>query len=166
MRCGEARDLLQRRHDEWAAPGAGDSPLDRHLEDCAACERFARFLGGLGGEVRAALDEVAARMPAPDYPAVFAAAAGTADARERARFAPRRLHLALAAAAAVLVVSVGFAGRAWIGQRGRALVAAQVSAFVDELFAEPLLAAVEAPEAAAGSGLRAWLEGTDAPFLP
>ena len=162
MRCGEARDLLQQRHDEGRIP---DGALARHLEDCAACARFAHFLGGLGGEVREALDEAAARMPGPDFPALFA---GAADARDRARFAPRRLRPALAAAAAVLVAGAGIAGgaRAWIGHRDRALVAAQVSGFVDELFAEPLLAAVEAPEDAAGSGLRAWLEGTDASFLP
>ena len=164
MRCGEARDLLQRRHDEGrvprAAPGAEDGALARHLEDCAACARFAHFLGGLGGEVREALDEAAARMPGPDFPAVFAAAA---DARDRSRFAPHRLRPALAAAAAVLVVGVAVAGgaRAWIGHRDRAEVAAQVSGFVDGLFAEPLLADAGAPEGRSGSGLHEWLEDTD-----
>jgi hypothetical protein len=165
MRCGEARNLLQQRHDEWAAPSAEGGALARHLEDSAACARFARFLDGLGGEVREALDDAAARMPGPDFPAVFA---GTSAARDRARFAPHRLRRALAAMAAVLVVGVGIAGgaRAWIGHRDRARVAAQVSGFVDDLFAEPLLAEAGAPADASGSGLRAWLEDADASFLP
>lgn len=169
MRCVEARNRLQQRHDEGrvagAAPGAEDGALARHLEDCAACARFARFLGGLGAEVRGTLDEDAARMPGPDFPAVFA---GTADAGDRARFAPRRLHLALATAAAILIAGAGTAGgvRVWIGHRDRTLVAAQVSGFVDGLFAEPLLADAGPPAGRSGSGLRAWLEDTDASFLP
>ncbi len=169
MRCIEARSLLQRRHDEGrapgTAPGAEDGALARHLLGCAGCARFARFLGGIGGEVRGALDEAAARLPDPDYPAIFAV---EADARDRARFAPRRARLGLAAAAAILVAGVGLSGgaKAWIEYRNRSLVAEQVSGFVDGLFAEPLLADAGAPRGQPVSGLRSWLEDTDAPFLP
>ncbi len=169
MRCVEARDLLQQRHDEGrlpgAAPGAEDGALARHLEACPACARFALFLGELGADVRGALDEEAARVPGPDFPAVFA---GAADARDRARAAPRRLHLVLATAAAVLIAGAGTAGgvRVWIGHRDQALVAEQVSGFVDGLFAEPLLADAAPPAERSGSGLREWLEDSDASFLP
>jgi hypothetical protein len=61
------------------------------------------------------------------------------------------------------VAGVAIAGgaRAWIGHRDRALVAAQVSGFVDGLFAEPLLADAVASEDSSESGLHAWLEDTD-----
>lgn len=172
MRCIEARFLLQQRHDAGqapgAAPGAEDGALAGHLAECAECARFGRFLDGLGGEVRGALDAAATGMSDPDYAAVFSCEAGSADGRDRARLAPRRLRIAFAAAAAVLVTGVGLTGgvKAWVDHRDQARLAEQVSGFVDGMFAEPLLADAGLPEAGSGSGLRSWLEDTEASFLP
>ncbi len=69
----------------------------------------------------------------------------------------------------MLVAGLGLTGgvRAWIDHRDRLLeVAAEVSGFVDGLFAEPLLADAGPPVEATGPGLRAWLEEADESFLP
>jgi hypothetical protein len=162
MTCAEARCRLQDLHDAGRAP---DRELGAHLAGCAGCSGFAAFLAGLGVATREALDAAADGLPRPDYPGILARAA---EAREKAAFAARRSLLTFASAAAVLVAGVGLAAgvRAWIGRHDQAMVAAGVNGFVDELFAEPLLAEAESPLEDRAPGFRDWLENPQAPFLP
>ena len=101
----------------------------------------------------------------PDFPAIFSRAAA---AREKAAFPAQRLRLALMTAAAVLVaaggISVGVS--AYLTGRERNLVATQVGSFVEELFAEPLLADAGFAVDGQASGFRDWLEDTEPTFLP
>jgi predicted anti-sigma-YlaC factor YlaD len=162
MTCTEARARLQERHDAGQAPGG---EIAAHLAGCPGCSAFASFLAGFGTGAREALDAAAAGLPRPDYPGIFARAA---EAKEKAAFAARRFRLTFAAAAAVLVAGIGLSlgVRAWVGHRDRAMIAASVNGFVDDLFAEPLLADAAYPLEDEGSGFRDWLEGTDTPHLP
>ena len=162
MRCAEARARLQALHDAGQAPDAG---LGRHLAGCAGCSGFAAFLSGFGTAAREALDAASAGLPRPDYPGIVARAA---EAGQRAVFTARRSRLAFAAAAAVLAAGVGFAvgARAWVGHGDRAMVATGVRGFVDELFAEPLLAHAGFPVEERGTGFREWLEEPGSPYLP
>jgi predicted anti-sigma-YlaC factor YlaD len=162
MTCAEARSRLQDLHDAGRAP---DRDLGAHLAGCAGCSGFAAFLGGLGVATREALDAAAAGLPRPDYPEILARAG---EAKEKAAYAARRSRLTLASAAAVLVAGVSLAvgARAWIGRNDQAMVAAGVSGFVDELFAEPLLAEAGFPLEDRAPGFRDWLEDPQAPCLP
>jgi hypothetical protein len=162
MRCAQARGLLQELHDEGRSPGG---ELAAHLAACADCSVFAAFLARLGADARDALDAAAAGMPRPDY-AEISARAG--EERQRETFRARRLRLGFAAAAAVLVAGIGIAAgaRAWVGRHDRLMVASNVSGFVDELFASPLLANATVPIDDGSGGLRDWLEGSGSPFLP
>ena len=133
--------------------------------DCAGCSAFGEFLAGLGIGTREALDAAAAGLPRPDFPEIFARAG---EAGEKAAFAARRSRLTFAAAAAVLVAGSGLAlgVRAWVGHRDRAMIAASVNGFVDELFAEPLLAEAGFPVEDRVPTFREWLEDLDGPSLP
>jgi hypothetical protein len=162
MTCTEARVRLQDLHDAGRAP---DGELAAHVAGCGGCSGFAAFLSGFGTTVRGALEASSEILPRPDYPGVFARAA---QEREKAAFAARRFRFVFASAAAVLVAGVGIAAgaRAWVGSRDRAMVATSVNGFVDELFAEPLLADAGFPVDGQVSGLRDWLEGPEPSFLP
>ena len=153
MRCTEARTRLQDLYDTGQAPGG---ELSEHLAGCAACSRFQAFLRRLGGETRKTLDRAAASLPLPDYPAIFTRAEA---ARERTASAARRSRLAFASVAAALVACAGIAAGviAYRGRLDRALVAANVDSFVDELFAEPLLVDTGYPPGEDVSDFRTWL---------
>jgi hypothetical protein len=162
MTCVEARARLQDLHDAGGAP-AGE--LAAHLEGCDPCSRFWRFLAALGAETRDVLDAAAADLPRPDYPAIVSR---TAEAREKAAFPARRFRLVFMTAAAVLVAAGGISAgvSAYVGSRERNRVADQVGSFVDELFAEPLLADAGFPVDGQASGFRDWLEDPEPSFLP
>ncbi|OHD69656.1 MAG: hypothetical protein A2177_10075 [Spirochaetes bacterium RBG_13_68_11] len=154
MRCAEARARLQDLYDAGRAP---DEELAAHLKGCTGCAAFGTILGGLGGRAREALDAAAAGLLRPDYPGIFARAA---EERERAAFTARRSHLRFASAAAVLVAGIGIAvgARAWVGHRDQAKIVTSVSWFVEDIFAEPLLADAGFPVDGQVSGFRDWLE--------
>jgi predicted anti-sigma-YlaC factor YlaD len=162
MRCAEARARLQDLRDTGRAP---DEEIAAHLAGCSGCAAFGTFLEGLGGRAREALDAAAAGLPRPDYPAIFARAA---EERERAAFTARRSRLTFASAAAVLVAGIGIAVgvRAWVGHRDQARVVSSVSWFVEDIFAEPLLADAGSPVDGQVSGFRDWLEDPEPSFLP
>jgi predicted anti-sigma-YlaC factor YlaD len=162
MTCAEARTRLQDLRDTGQAP---DEEIAAHLAGCTGCAAFGTFLEGLSGRAREALDAAAAGLPRPDYPGIFARAA---EERERAAFAARRSRLTFASAAAVLVAGIGIAAgvRAWTGRRDGNMVIAHVNGFVDELFAEPLLADAGFPVDVQVSGFRDWLEDPSASILP
>jgi hypothetical protein len=157
MRCVEARARLQDLHDAGGLPGDG---LARHLAGCTACAGFREFLDSFGGQARDALDAAAAGMPRPDYRALFSRAA---EGRRPVASPARRFRLAFASAAAVIAAGIGIAAgaRAWVGHRDRARVVSSVDSFVEELFAEPLLADAGFPVGGQVSEFRDWLE--DAP---
>ena len=162
MKCAEARARLQDLHDAGRLPG---EELAAHLAECGGCAGFQAFLAGLGGEAREALDAASAGMPRPDYPSLLAR-----DGEERGKAAvpSRRIRLAFASAAAVLVAGIGITAGvgAWVVDRDRRSVASNVNSFVEELFAEPLLADAGPPVDVGGSGFREWLEDPQASFLP
>jgi hypothetical protein len=162
MTCTEARARLQDLRDAGRAP---DGELAAHRAGCAGCAAFDAFLAGLGGRAREALDGAAAGLPVPDYPAVFAR--GDAE-RRRAASTARRVRLAFASAAAVLVAGVGIAAGvlAWTGRRDRMLLEAGVNGFVDDLFAEPLLAEGSSTGGEQLPGFRDWLEDPGTSLLP
>jgi predicted anti-sigma-YlaC factor YlaD len=160
MTCAEARARLQDLHD---AGGTPDGELAAHLGGCPGCAAFEAFLGGLGGRAREALDTAAAGLPRPDYPGVFARAA-----EEQAALTARRSRLTFASAAAVLVAGIGIAAgaRAWVGHRVQAMMVTSVSVFVEDIFAEPLLADAGSPVDGQVSGFRDWLEDPEPSSLP
>jgi predicted anti-sigma-YlaC factor YlaD len=162
MRCAEARARLQDLRDTGQAPDEG---LAAHLAGCSGCAAFGTFLEGLGGRVREELDTAAAGLPRPDYPAIFAQAA---EEREKAARAARHSRLTFASAAAVLVAGIGIAVgvRAWVDHRDQAKVVSSVSGFVEDIFAEPLLADAGFPADDRVSDFRDWLEEPAAPLLP
>ena len=162
MKCVEARARLQDLHDAGRLPG---EELAAHLAGCGGCAGFQAFLAGLGGEARAALDAASAGLPRPDYPSILARDGGE---REKSAFAARRLRLAFASAAAVLVAGIGITAgvHAWVVDRDRRSVVSNVTSFVEELFAEPLLADAGPLVDGGGSGFREWLEDPQASFLP
>lgn len=163
MRCAETRKRLQDLHDEGGRPSG---EVAAHLAGCAACREFRLFLEGIGGRVRATLDGAAAGLPRPDYAAIRVCA--EFERRRREALRASRTRLAFASAAAVLVAGIGIAVgvRAWIGRRDLARMAASVDGFVEELFAEPLLADAGFPLEGEGGGLRDWLEGSATALLP
>ena len=162
MTCAEARARLQDLCDAGQAP---DEELAAHLAGCTGCTAFETFLGGLGGRVREALDAAAAALSRPDYPGIFVRAA---EERERAAFTARRSRLTFASAAAVLVAGIGIAvgARAWVGHRDQARMVSSVSWFVEDIFAEPLLADASVPVDDQVSGFRDWLEDRAPSSLP
>jgi hypothetical protein len=162
MMCTEARVRLQDLRDTGQAP---DEELAAHLAECSGCAAFGTFLEGLGGRVREELDAAAAGLPRPDYPAIFTQAA---EERQKAGFTPRHSHRTFASVAAVLVAGIGIAAgaRAWVGHRDQAKVVSSVSGFVEDIFAEPLLADAGFPADDQVSDFRDWLEEPAAPFLP
>lgn len=160
MRCAETRRRLQDLHDGGGEPAGR---VAAHLSGCAACRDFREFLEGIGGRARAALDGAAAGLPRPDYAAIRARAE-LERRREAVRASRTRLALVSAAAAAGIGIAVGV--RAWIDRRDLARMAASVDAFVEELFAEPLLADAGLPLEGECRGFRDWLEGSGTAFLP
>lgn len=162
MRCAEARGRLQELRDGGGAPAG---KLAAHLAACAACREFRQVLEGIGVRTRAVLDDAAAGLARPDYAAIR-----DRGELERRRGALRRARFRLASvsAAAVVAAGIGIASgvRAWIGRRDLARMASRVDEFVEELFAEPLLADAGFPLEGDGAGFRDWLEGSGAAFLP
>ena len=162
MTCAEARARLQHLHDAGRAP---DGELATHRAGCTGCTAFETFLEGLGGRAREALDAAAAELPRTDYPGIFSRAA---EEREKTAFTARRSRLTFASAAAVLVAGIGIAAgaRAWVGHRDQARVVSSVSWFVEDIFAEPLLADAGFPVDDQVSGFRDWLENPEQSSLP
>lgn len=166
MTCAEARIRLQEVRDGGREPSGGsDSELARHIAACAGCSAFAAFLGAFGAEARDALDAAAAGMPHPDYAAIIARSSEERDREAlRARRFRRSFATAAAGIAAGICVAVGV--RAWLGRAERMQVALRVNVFVEQLFATPLLADADERIGDGPAGLRDWLQGEEAPFLP
>lgn len=102
MECREFRKMVSRRID-GAIENAECSELDRHLDSCARCRRFAELLlSGLAIH-RSATDVDPPRSRVPSIMAAVEARTGTGRMRGWLRFAVP----AAAAAAAVLGVWIG-----------------------------------------------------------
>ncbi len=158
MRCAKAREMLQDLHDAGRAIGP---ELEAHCAGCESCARFNEFLEGFGADVKKGLDDAASVVPLPDLHAVLARAE---DKRADARPAGRRLKLIVMPAAAVLIAGIGLGvGVLLYSSRGtHALVADNVTDFVDELFAVPIASGAELPAPEPVDGLRSWLESPEA----
>jgi hypothetical protein len=187
--CPRARKAIQ----EWLdAPGpasAPPTPVAEHLSICRECSEFARILSGLGDGLRSAIDARLATLPAAQLERVWAEAAGPAaegpagrpgrpGAASRRRVSRRpagttRLHWIAVPAAAVLLAAALFPV---VSRRleTRRLLRSEITLFVDELYAEPLLAGVEAGPVddqsslelleEAGAAVEGWLAGEEQPL--
>jgi hypothetical protein len=142
--CPGARRLLQGLHDAdrgAAGPALLPPALAAHLETCASCRGFARFLDDLAPDVSAAFD---APLPAARAPVVRRAAA-------RARPSWARVPVLVPALAAALAVAVGVPLA--LAARERAANAAEAAAFVRDLYASAPLDGVEIAAAGPDTGV-------------
>lgn len=158
LSCRSAREALQDLHDHGLDSAAAAPDLRAHLEGCAGCREFARFLGGFPAALREALEREMRLGPAPER--------GAASRR-----APDRAALRWGLLAASLVAAAGLslgAARTLGGYQAARTVRGEVSRLVEDLYAEPLLADAEpAPRRAelsdylqqGGSDVLDWLEG-------
>jgi predicted anti-sigma-YlaC factor YlaD len=160
--CREAKEHLQDLMDNGHA---ANPLLEDHLSGCESCRRFREFLRGLAAEVTDAIDAAAADMPTPDISAILRR--GDA-AQERVVVFARRARFAIGSIAAVLVACAGIgAGVLSYGARpDRAVVAANVESFVEDMFAESLFAGTELSALDTVSDVRTWLEEPGTRTLP
>jgi hypothetical protein len=194
--CGRVRRALQEHYDAMPPrplEGRESEPLFKpprfvmeHLSSCRKCSAFARSLEGMGVGLREALDSRLARLPPPrvdetlllEFARREAMSRGTERHRaafrraERRHLWPSRLRWVALPVAAALVAAVLAPILARQAQT-RDLVRQEIAAFVDELYAEPLLAGVESglygdPDDLellnqAGGEIERWLDEQDLP---
>ena len=146
--CKTVREALQDLHDGGLGPAAAAPELRAHLEDCAGCREFARFLGGFPAALRDALDQDTRRDPAPNRAAL-------------------RWGLLAASLVAAAGLSLGTA-RAVGGYHAARTLRGEISQLVEDLYAEPLLSDAEPASRRDGrsdylqegtSDVLDWLEG-------